>query len=292
MLDSTQLLAALKDVCRHPEVADPTFGPHFTENPFKLNGWACATDGRVLLGLKPGVLNCLGLAEPPPTSEAIWGLMQGRFGDVVRVEFTPFREWFLEGFVEPAPFRLCDKCKGHGETRCKACDHASDCEDCGGQGRFGGWGRYRVRLGQLLGQAFNRELLAKAMRKLEAGTVELGLAEMQPKTDRYNEHAHDGVFIESKAWRCVVMPMSVDTEEWAGAAPCPAALGAEVAVSQPVPNCTACDGCGQVADDEDRTPWTAWATLPRGADIAVRTGLVKPVRCEACAGTGKAVANV
>lgn len=50
--------------------------------------------------------------------------------------------------------------------------------------------------------------------------------------------------------------------------------------------CEACDGCGKVANDEDRSPWTQWANLPPGSDIAVRMGLVRPETCVECGGTG------
>lgn len=52
--------------------------------------------------------------------------------------------------------------------------------------------------------------------------------------------------------------------------------------------CRRCDGCGRVADTADAEPWTAWLSLPPGADLAVRLGLVKPRPCPACSGTGKA----
>lgn len=68
----------------------------------------------------------------------------------------------------------------------------------------------------------------------------------------------------------------------------PTETAAPASIGQALTSCAACDGCGQVADDEDRTPWTAWAHLPPGSDLAVRLGIVKPVQCETCGGTGKA----
>ena len=50
--------------------------------------------------------------------------------------------------------------------------------------------------------------------------------------------------------------------------------------------CMTCDGCGKVANDDEGTPWTYWAELPPGADIAVRLGIVKPQTCPACGGDG------
>lgn len=55
--------------------------------------------------------------------------------------------------------------------------------------------------------------------------------------------------------------------------------------------CTRCDGCGRIADSEDGEPWTDWSSLPPGADLAVRAGIVKPIPCEECGGTGKAAAQ-
>ncbi len=50
--------------------------------------------------------------------------------------------------------------------------------------------------------------------------------------------------------------------------------------------CHQCDGCGQVATDDDETPWSFWKSLPAGSDLAVRLGLVQPKPCPVCEGTG------
>lgn len=47
--------------------------------------------------------------------------------------------------------------------------------------------------------------------------------------------------------------------------------------------CSRCGGYGQVADTDDEEPWTAWADLPPGSDLAVRLGVVKPKPCPSCA---------
>lgn len=52
-------------------------------------------------------------------------------------------------------------------------------------------------------------------------------------------------------------------------------------------DCARCHGCGQLANDEDETPWKFWAELPPGSDLAVRVGLVRPHQCPACGGSGK-----
>jgi hypothetical protein len=51
--------------------------------------------------------------------------------------------------------------------------------------------------------------------------------------------------------------------------------------------CTRCDGCGQIANSEDGEPWTAWASLPLHSSLAVVAGIVKPIPCPDCKGTGK-----
>jgi hypothetical protein len=50
--------------------------------------------------------------------------------------------------------------------------------------------------------------------------------------------------------------------------------------------CPACDGCGQVANTNDREPWIAWENLPVKSAIAVVLGIVKPIQCMRCIGTG------
>ena len=54
-------------------------------------------------------------------------------------------------------------------------------------------------------------------------------------------------------------------------------------------NCEACAGCGYVANDDDATPWKYWADLPQQSAVAIQMGLVKPVLCSACNGTGEPV---
>ena len=57
--------------------------------------------------------------------------------------------------------------------------------------------------------------------------------------------------------------------------------------AQPVGQCPRCDGCGQIADSEDGEPWTTWTNLPSASRIAVAIGLVKPLPCPVCGGSGE-----
>jgi ribosomal protein S27E len=50
--------------------------------------------------------------------------------------------------------------------------------------------------------------------------------------------------------------------------------------------CMRCEGCGQIANDDDGTPWTVWLQLPLESSVAVLSGLVKPIKCPDCQGTG------
>lgn len=51
--------------------------------------------------------------------------------------------------------------------------------------------------------------------------------------------------------------------------------------------CEGCDGCGKVADTPDREPWTRWTALPLQSAAAVVLGVVKPIPCPYCNGTGR-----
>lgn len=53
--------------------------------------------------------------------------------------------------------------------------------------------------------------------------------------------------------------------------------------------CGRCDGCGQIADDDEGTPWSYWLNLPARSAGAMLTGLVKPLPCPVCKGTGQLV---
>lgn len=51
--------------------------------------------------------------------------------------------------------------------------------------------------------------------------------------------------------------------------------------------CPKCAGCGRVGNTDDQEPWSQWESLPPGSDLAVKMGLVRPMTCPGCAGTGK-----
>ena len=53
-------------------------------------------------------------------------------------------------------------------------------------------------------------------------------------------------------------------------------------------NCDSCAGCGYVTDGESPEPFKYWLELPVQSAIALQMGLVKPVECFACKGTGNA----
>lgn len=51
--------------------------------------------------------------------------------------------------------------------------------------------------------------------------------------------------------------------------------------------CPRCEGCSQLADTDDREPWTYWTSLPTESQLAIHLGLVRPIPCDTCEGTGK-----
>jgi DnaJ-class molecular chaperone len=50
--------------------------------------------------------------------------------------------------------------------------------------------------------------------------------------------------------------------------------------------CQRCDGCGKVANTSDGEPWSVWMSLPMASSLGVLSGLVKPIPCPECNGTG------
>jgi hypothetical protein len=56
------------------------------------------------------------------------------------------------------------------------------------------------------------------------------------------------------------------------------------------PACPTCAGCGQLANDGQRTPWVHYVGAHRLPHVvAVVTGGVQAVPCLDCGGTGKAI---
>ena len=50
--------------------------------------------------------------------------------------------------------------------------------------------------------------------------------------------------------------------------------------------CEWCDGCGEVANTTDHEPWTMWLSLELKSSAAVLMGLVRPIPCPKCKGSG------
>lgn len=51
--------------------------------------------------------------------------------------------------------------------------------------------------------------------------------------------------------------------------------------------CEKCLGWKRIANDDDQTPWKYWAELPPPSNLSVVLGLVYPIECPACHGTGR-----
>lgn len=51
--------------------------------------------------------------------------------------------------------------------------------------------------------------------------------------------------------------------------------------------CPTCDGCGKVANTRRGEPWTEWTSLPLLSSAAVLSGIVRPVSCVRCGGSGR-----
>jgi DnaJ-class molecular chaperone len=50
--------------------------------------------------------------------------------------------------------------------------------------------------------------------------------------------------------------------------------------------CQQCLGWKRVANSDNQESWKYWAELPSQSAIAIQMGLVKPVECPRCHGTG------
>ena len=51
--------------------------------------------------------------------------------------------------------------------------------------------------------------------------------------------------------------------------------------------CAKCAGCGKIANDDDGTAWVHWLALPLESSMAVLAGIVRPIPCPECGGTGR-----
>ena len=63
--------------------------------------------------------------------------------------------------------------------------------------------------------------------------------------------------------------------------------GEAIVIYEGADRCPACLGWGRIANDEERTPWKYWAELPPPSNLAVQLGLVYPVECSKCGGSGR-----
>lgn len=52
--------------------------------------------------------------------------------------------------------------------------------------------------------------------------------------------------------------------------------------------CGRCWGEGRIANSDDGEPWSVWESLMPGSDLAVKLGVVRPIPCPACNGSGEA----
>ncbi len=50
--------------------------------------------------------------------------------------------------------------------------------------------------------------------------------------------------------------------------------------------CTQCLGWKRVDDGDDAGSWKYWEELPYNSAVAIRLGLVKPIECPRCHGSG------
>jgi hypothetical protein len=57
------------------------------------------------------------------------------------------------------------------------------------------------------------------------------------------------------------------------------------------PKCGRCDGCGKIASGDEGAPWSTWMAMPVQSSLAVLAGIVKPLPCPTCGGSGKQTAE-
>lgn len=57
---------------------------------------------------------------------------------------------------------------------------------------------------------------------------------------------------------------------------------------KPPEKCPTCEGCGRIANSDHGESWTLWERLPEASKVAVRLGLIKPIPCPTCKGSGNA----
>lgn len=55
--------------------------------------------------------------------------------------------------------------------------------------------------------------------------------------------------------------------------------------------CQRCLGWKRIANSDDGESWKYWAELPSPSNIAVQLGIVHPIACPDCNGTGQEPAN-
>ena len=113
-------------------------------NPFSLDGYTWATDGRLLVRVQA----MEGVAEGGPANAST--VMPAGDAGYMDVAFPPgFAEMTVpmeacEDCGGTGYFRPCVECGGKGEIECDHCYHSESCKDCDGDGNKRGRGKGEV----------------------------------------------------------------------------------------------------------------------------------------------------
>lgn len=166
----------------------PPDGYGITKQPWRLDGWSFATNGRAMLALRGDHAT-----EEPPTKSLKAALaVNTPRGTIIGVErLTTIREWI--GEYEPPG--MCQTCMGDGEVVCPECEQSgAECPDCDG-----GKAPAEPREGSLFGCPINGNLLAEYLDGLEADTA---VTLMWDAGD-----TRCPLYVVTDDWRVAIMPM-------------------------------------------------------------------------------------
>lgn len=170
--------------------------------------YLAGTNGHLALMIPDPPLSEFECAVPARarTVETLGELLSDACRPTAEVRLARLVEW-----TGPGEYETCNRCEGTGEVD-HVCDcgdeHRAECPDCYKGKRQGGRG-----FGRVLGQKFNRWLIARAVGHATDERIRLGVFPAPGGRPNQLPEEYGCLVLEGNGWRAAVMGASADRDE-------------------------------------------------------------------------------